>query len=252
MNDPRVLALFSNQFGVASIGQLVSLGCSPRSIARARENGLFVRLAPGLYRLAGQGMTFETRAMAAQLHFGPSGFLDGTTAGAVHGLRAMPRSVIQATVVGRITRLTPNWARASSIAAILDGDVELVGSFRLARPHRTLLSLASQFNLHRFARAAEDAWHRNLVSPEEMADYLEEVRRPGLKGVALIDRWLATALPRSRPSQSGLELDAIEAMRRVGLPEPERQYPVRLRSGDVVHLDFAWPAVKLGVEPGDT
>ncbi len=41
--------------------------------------------------------------MAALLHCGPNALLDGTTAGAFHGLREMPRSLIQVTLIGRIT-----------------------------------------------------------------------------------------------------------------------------------------------------
>lgn len=250
MNDPEVLKLFGRQFGVATGQQLRSVGVSPRAIARAQERGAWLRISPGLYRLAGQAMNFETRAMAALLHCGPATFLDGTTAGAVHGLRAMPRSLIQATQVGRITRAMPSWIRVSSAARVLDGDVVDRGPFRLAHPLRMLLKLAGQFNLHRFERAAEDAWHRGLVSPSEMAAYLEMVRRPGLQGVALLDTWLAKALPRPRPSQSGLEMDTLTAVRLVGLPEPVRQHPLVLQNGELIHLDIAWPDVTLAVEPG--
>jgi very-short-patch-repair endonuclease len=200
----------------------------------------------------GQAMVFHTRAMIAQLHLGPSAFLDGTTAGALHRLRSMPQSLIQATVVGRVTRATPSWMRASRVAKVLDGDVVAVDEFRVAHARRALLVLAGQFNLHRFERAAEDAWHRGLVSPPEMATYLEAVRRPGLAGVATVDCWLATALDRTRPSQSGLELDALEAIRLARVPEPRRQHPLLLLSGELIHLDFAWPEVRLAVEPGHT
>ena len=39
-------------------------------------------------------------------------------------------------------------------------------------------------------------------------------------------------------------------MRRAGLPEPARQYPLTLRTGERIHLDLAWPRARLGVEPG--
>ena len=42
----------------------------------------------------------------------------------------------------------------------------------------------------------------------------------------------------------------LDAVRRAGLPEPERQYPVTLATGEVVHLDLAWPDAQLAVEPG--
>jgi hypothetical protein len=252
VNDPRALNLFHRQFGVASLSQLIALEIPRRSVARAVERRTLVRLLPGLYRIAGQPMAFETRAMAAQLHFGPSAFLDGTTAGALQLLRSMPRSLIQITVPGRTTRGTPPWIRSSTTTLMIDGDVVSRHGFRIAHPRRMLLTLAAQFNRYRFERAAEDAWHLGLVSPADMADYVEQVRRSGLSGIATVDQWLATALPRTEPSHSGLELDTIEAIRLASLPEPERQYPLLLRSGELVHLDFAWPEVRLAVEPGHT
>jgi very-short-patch-repair endonuclease len=252
MNDPGVLNLFSGQFGVATAGQLIRAGISRNSIARATAKGSLVRVLPGLYRLAGQRMTFETRAMGAQLHFGTRAFLDGTTAGAIHGLRSMPRSLITVTTMGRLHRTTPPWIHATMTTVVIDGDIVWINGFRTAHPRRALLTLAGQFNRHRYERAAEDAWHLGLVTPSEMAEYLELVRRPGLAGVAIVDRWLVEALPRRRPSQSGLELDALEAIRLAGLPVPERQRPIQLTSGERIHLDLAWPHIQLAVEPGHT
>ena len=42
----------------------------------------------------------------------------------------------------------------------------------------------------------------------------------------------------------------LDALRRAGLPEPVRQHPLTLRSGETIHVDLAWPAIRLGVEPG--
>ncbi len=121
---------------------------------------------------------------------------------------------------------------------------------RVAHPLHTLRTLAAQFNFHRFERAAEDAWHLGLVTPIQAFEYLELVRRPGLAGVATYERWLDKALPRRRPSHSGLELDALNAIRMAGLPEPVRQHPLLLLSGELIHLDIAWPDVRFAVEPG--
>ncbi len=65
-----------------------------------------------------------------------------------------------------------------------------------------------------------------------------------------MERWLEMALGQQQPAQSGLELDLIEALRSVGLPEPVRQHPLDLPSGVRIHVDIAWPEVRLCVEPG--
>ena len=123
---------------------------------------------------------------------------------------------------------------------------------RIASPLRTLFRLAAVFNDHRFQRAAEDAWHLQLVTPEAAADYLAAVRRSGRTGVIRFEHWLERMSFQSKPSQSGLEQDVIDAIVRAGLPDPVRQLPLILPSGELIHVDVAWPDVRLGVEPGDS
>jgi hypothetical protein len=120
----------------------------------------------------------------------------------------------------------------------------------VAAPLRMLFSLAASFNQYRFERAAEDAWHLGLVSPRTAAGYLELHRCRGKDGVRRMEIWLERALPRERPSQSGLEMDLLDAVHQVGLPTPVRQYPLALIDGEVIHIDIAWPLIRLGLEPG--
>jgi hypothetical protein len=249
--DHALLALFASQHGVASLGQLVERQLSPRTIGRARQRGELVPVLPAVYLLGGREPTFEGRAMAVQLHCGASCFLDGTTAGALYGLRSMPTSRIQVTIPGRVRVGLPAWVEAS-MTSWFDPDRVVVrpDGLRLAAPGMMLLALARQFNDHRFQRAAEDAWHRRLITPTAAAEFLGDVRGSGRSGVSRFRRWLEKASTQHAPAQSGLELDFVDAIRSAGLPDPERQYPVRLLSGEVIHLDLAWPNVKLAVEPG--
>ena len=60
----------------------------------------------------------------------------------------------------------------------------------VATPMRMLFGLADAFNQFRFERAAEDAWHRGLITPSEAAEYLERHRCRGKDGVSTIERWL--------------------------------------------------------------
>ena len=190
--------------------------------------------------------------MALQLHCGPVSFLSGCTAGALHGLRKMPRRPLEITISMKNRVRCPSWARfvgSSWIDLERDATVRTDG-LRLASPLRMLLRLAEVLSWHRFERAAEDAWHLGLLTPTVVAEYLETVRRSGRGGVSHVERWLDATIARRRPSQSGLELDFVDVIRRAGLPEPERQHPLELRDGRVIHIDLAWPSLKLGVEPG--
>lgn len=249
MNDPRLLDLFANQFGVASIGQLRECGVPTRTISRATHDGVVHHVLPRVIVLNGYQLTFEARAMAALLHAGPTAFLDGRSAAAVHGIRSMPRSIIEVTLSARRNLVIPGWMRLTrDPRALPDEIVRHACGLRVVEPRRMLLALAATETSRRFEAAAEDAWHLGLVTPSAMSDYVATMRRR--PGVDLVDRWLATATHQTRASQSGLEMDVLVAIRQAGLPEPVRQCPLTLPDGHIVHLDLAWPDRRLAVEPG--
>jgi len=190
--------------------------------------------------------------MAIQLHAGGRGFLSGWTAAKLLGLRQMPTSPIHYTMPSARRAVVPNWVslrRTSWYDPGRDRSQQTDGLI-VASPTRMLFGLGAAFNQHRFRRAAEDAWHLGLTSPDEMATYLDRHRCRGKNGVKNVERWLDHALDQERPAQSGLELDVIDALADEGIPIPVRQYPVELRTGEVIHLDIAWPNIRLAVEPG--
>ena len=242
----------ASQYGVVSRHQLRSdLGWTSSRLGRARAAGLFVEAAPGVVRMASDRGTFESACMAAQLAARSTGFLGAWTAGRLYRMRRMPDRPIHLTTrsdfrltVGAETQVhRSRWYDEADVAIRVDG-------LRIATPLRALFGMAARFNQFRFERAAEDAWHLGLVTPAQAAIYLEQHRCRGKDGVATMERWLERAVHRERPSQSELERDLIEALRSVGLPEPDRQHPVVLLSGETVHIDIAWPIIRFGVEPG--
>jgi len=227
------------------------LGVSRRTVGRARERGAVVALLPGVFTIAAQPVGFRTRAMAVQLYCGDGAYLTGTSSGSVLGLRAMPRNPIQAAVPRRFRWQLPRWATVNCATYHDPNHVVMrADGFRIADAHLTLESLAAQFNDHRFAQAAEDAWHRKLITPSSASSYLERNRGPGRPGVTRFGAWVAKTAGRPQPSQSGLEMTVIDAIGSAGMPDPQRQFPLELLTGEVVHLDIAWPDVKLAVEPG--
>jgi len=252
INRPEVLHLFTSQHWVASVDQLVQLPVSSRTVERARRAGTLTTVLPGIVRVAGSRESFVSQAMALQLYVGAEAFVSGVSAGVLHGLRKMPHRPIELTVREDRRVTMPSWGRLSRTSWIEEPrDVQVRDDgLRVATPLRMLFRLARTFNDHRFERAAEDAWHRGLVSPEAAAEYLVAIRRSGKAGVLRFERWLLKTAVRPRPAQSGLELDVLDALRRAGLPEPVRQHPLTLRSGEMIHVDLAWPAIRLGVEPG--
>ena len=252
MITPALLHTASRQFGVLSRTQLADTGASTAALSRARRSGTIVDVTARTVRIRSSPDTFLARCAAVSLHLGELGFLSGPTAGRLHGLREMTYRKIFATIPeGHRVRLPP-WASVRW-SSWYDADRDrtmLAGVHATAEPHRMLFDLAAHLDDRRFRRAAEDCWHLGLVTPSSAEQYLRRHRRRGKDGTARMDRWLDIALDQRQPAQSGLELDLIEALRAVGLPEPVRQHPLDLPSGIRIHVDIAWLEVRLCVEPG--
>ena len=252
INNPAVLQLFAAQHWVASLEQLHELSVTPSMIYRARHAQIVTTVVPGVVQVTGTPDSFLARAMALQLHAGKDVFISGASAGVLHGLRQMPRRIVECTIGETRKVVVPAWARLH-VTTWVDPPRDVMvrtDGLRVATPLRMLFRMAWVFNQHRFERAAEDAWHLGLVTPAAAADYLAAVRRSGRAGVIKFEHWLERISFRKSPSQSGLEQDVIDAICRAGLPEPERQLPLILPSGEMIHVDAAWPDVRLGVEPG--
>jgi hypothetical protein len=255
MNRPDVLALFRSQHWVAGWSQLADLGVARSTLSRARRAGLVTSPMPRVVAVAGVELTFEARALIAQLAAGSGAFVSGPTAGILHGLRDMPRARIEVTIPESRRVTFPKGYRLVRTSWIDDERdvVERDDGIHVASPLRTLFGLAEQFNQHRFDRAAEDVWHRGLVTPDQAGDYLAAIRRSGKTGVIRMEAWLERTSFRTTPPtavQSGLEQAFVDMIESVGLPAPVRQHPLVLPSGEVIHLDLAWPDVRLAVEPG--
>jgi very-short-patch-repair endonuclease len=250
--DRALLDLARRQHGVIGVSQLIDeLRWSPATVSRSRRNGTLIDVSTGVVRLASSPESFRSRCMITQLRSGDNGFLSGWTAARLHGLRAMPSTPIHVTVDHRFRRSMPEWTEVHPTRWYdLDDQSEIHEGFTIATPLRMLWGLAASFNQFRFERAAEDAWHLGLVTPGDAAAYLEAHRCRGKDGVRRFEAWLDHALSQQRPAQSNLERRLLDALHRTGLPQPVRQHPLTLATGETIHLDIAWPAIRLAVEPG--
>jgi very-short-patch-repair endonuclease len=250
--DSALLELIGRQHGVIARSQLRQrFGWTASRIHRASQQGVFIDVTRSVLRLASSPDTFELRCMALQLHLDERCFLGSTTAGRLYGLRSMQVAPIRATVPESTRRECPPWAELARSSWFGDDDrTRRDDALIVATPLRMLFGLAATLHPFRFARAAEDAWSLGLITPDEAVDYLQQHRCRGKNGVATLERWIESVDGRRRPAQSGLEQLLIECLAAVGLPEPERQYPIELANSETIHLDIAWPHVRLAVEPG--
>lgn len=249
---PSVLELLGRQFFVASIDQLTDRGMSLTTIKRARSAGELVNVLPGVVRLAGAADSTDARAMALLLRCPEAGVLADVTAARLWGVPGMPKERITMMVPVAHQLSVPDWARVIRTRWLDHRPVTRSDGLVVTSPERTLFELGARFGPKRFEHAAENLWNRQLITPEDARRYLEAIRGKGRTGVSRMEAWLEQVQSRPRrASQSSLEVSFAHALQSVGLPSPERQFPLVVNDGRVViHLDLAWPMRRLGVEPG--
>lgn len=248
----HVLSLARVQHGALARRQLLhDVEMSASSLTRACADGRLARIGTGLYRLASHDDTFIHRCWAATLFGDGVGFVSGTSAGRLHGLRRMNPTIVEYTVPTSFRRSAPSWMRMR-YTNWYDADrhrIDLHG-MAVASPLRMLFGVGARTTQHRFDLAADDAWDRGLITPDAAFDFLTDCRASGKNGVCRLERWLERVATQRAPSQSYLERDLIAALEQIGMPPPVRQHPLLLRTGELIHLDLAWPAIRLAVEPG--
>lgn len=180
--------------------------------------------------------------MAACLAAGPSAVASHRSAALLWGFRGAEDAPTEITVEGHRHRQLTDVVvhRTDKLAA---ADVSRRSRIPITTPARTLLDLGAVVPTHVVEPALEDALLRRLVSFVLLERTLERLGGAGRNGSGVLRRLLEERDPAAAPTQSVLEDALLRLLRRAGLPEPARQY----RVGRVV-LDFAYPALRLGVE----
>ena len=87
----EISTLLLAQHGLITKQQVLAAGFTARTVSRALARGADQEVLPGVLRSVQHPVTFESRAMAAQLHAGPGAALSGPTAARLYGVRGMPR-----------------------------------------------------------------------------------------------------------------------------------------------------------------
>ncbi|MGH9036422.1 MAG: hypothetical protein ACRD0O_11720 [Acidimicrobiia bacterium] len=135
-----------------------------------------------------------------------------------------------------------NLAGISVRRVVLDRlDRTTLGPIPITTVAKTLLHLAGT-HPHLLESALNDALCRNLTRPARIWSTLARVDGRGRKGALHLAEILSHL---AAPTESVLEDDFLALVRRHGLPEPVRQFPV---AGGAFRLDFAWPEAMVTFE----
>lgn len=239
--DAKVSRRAAGQHAVVIRSQAVDLGMTSRQVQARLDGGLLVPLHRGVYRVAGSVASPEQALQAACLGAGRGAVASHRAAACLWSLRGFDSAAPEVTVAAGQPRLTGVVLHRTG--ALDPVDVSRTRGVPVTTPARTLFDLGAVVEPDVVESAMEDALLRRLVTFELLSCTVQRLGRHGRRGSSVLRRLLAERDPAASPTESVLEDDLLRLLRRGGLPEPERQYRVGR-----VYLDFAYPAVKLGLE----
>jgi hypothetical protein len=241
--DRRMAALAARQHGLLTAPQLVALGITGDQLQWRLDQGRLVAVHRGVYRMPGIPTFFEQEVLAACLASG--GYASHRSAARLFGLRGFTsEGLIEITVEGdRRARLAGVTCHRSSALA-----TTTIGVIPVTMPSQILLDVAGVAP-GRAEGAFSDALLRNLVHLPGMVRFLNERGASGRPGVVALRRLVEAFVKGGRPTESWLEDRLVEFLRRFGLPEPDRQYPLDVPGYDRgIRFDFAFPWCRGAVE----
>lgn len=245
--DATAADLAATQHGLITYQQALEVGLSPAAVRTRAETDRWSRVGRGVYRIGGAPLTWQQRAMAAQLG-GPSGASTShLTAAALAGFDLAPPPLPHLTVERGRSRRWPGAVLHTARLPVTD--VTVLQGVRATTVARTLIDCAALLGPNRLQRLVDEAIYKGLVQPDQIGDAWDLARRrPGRAGEV---RLRGALEPWSGPIRPGSPAE-VRLRRQVvawGLPEPELQVPVLDGSGEVLGLiDVGWTPEQIGIE----
>jgi very-short-patch-repair endonuclease len=158
----------------------------------------------------------------------------------------MPDKIVEVTALRHRRRHSADviWHESYHLT---DRDVTYVEGIPVTRPVRTLLDLAVVLSADELETVLNEGIRRNLLSVSGVARRLEEFG-PLRRGSAVVRAVLDRHVPGRRPPESVLETRFLQLIRSRGLPEPVPQHEVKIDTGSVARIDFAYPDRQIAIE----
>jgi very-short-patch-repair endonuclease len=178
----------------------------------------------------------------------PAAVLSHASAASTWGIRRVPRGGVDITV--------PKGTRVADCGAVIHSStrlpdhhvVDLVDGARVTSVARTVFDLGGVLPESVHLSVIEDVRNKRLCTDAELGEVYEDLCGRGRRGSAAWQRVARLVERAARPTMSELELDLQEALLAGGLPAAVQQHPIALPNGRTVHLDLAYPSLRIDIE----
>jgi len=242
--DVIMSRLAARQMGLVTRAQAEAAGATARMIQHRLATGRWVRVGPGVYRLAGVPVTWHQRALAACLGAGPEAVVSHRSAAVIWGLSGFRPGALEITVPdGRSVRRGAVVVHRSLELPRMDRTTH--GRVPVTRPARMLLDLAGQIRPDLLEEAVDDVLCRRLATLDHIRRRLDELgpRRGATSLRAILEAWSTDGLP-----ANVAEMRIARLLLDAGYHGFVPQYEIYHEGEFVARVDLGDPAPRIAIE----
>jgi hypothetical protein len=231
----------AGHYGILSRAEALDFGMTKRTIDSRLAEGEWIRVLPGVFRIAGYPETWRGKLHAALLWAGPGAFVSHQSAAAIYGLEGFKEGpvVITAPDLHSIPGVKVHRLRRPARTRVVDGIV-------VSWVERTLLDVCAVAEPTRSGSAMDDALRKKLTTLKRLWEELAKCGS-GVRGTKYFRILVTGRDDRDGKLQSKLEAKILGILRTIKDETFEAQYPI-LAGGRRYRLDFFHVASYLGIE----
>jgi very-short-patch-repair endonuclease len=237
--DEKLAAIAAKYHSVITLDDVIAAG-GRRQHADARVvAGRWIKVHPGVYRLAGAPWTYEGKVLAAVKAAGDGAVASHQCAARLQGMgftTALPEISVP-----RGTRIRLDGVIMHTCRDLDRCDTVHVRQIPVTDPARTTLDLARYIDGTLLRDAIEDGRRLGLYNWHELIVCLVKHARKGRMGVSRLRTAIAAGAVNDGITDTDSELIALSLIREHGLPEPTLQHRIWSDDGRIVaDMDFAY------------
>ncbi len=241
----QLAELAARQHGLVTQAQARELGFEANAVARRVRAGEWVRVLPTVYRLAAVPPSGRQGALAATLWAGPGATISHAAAGVLWGIGGVRATGVELWVPP--TRRVRSELVVVHRGLVSDRDRRVIDGIPRTSVPRTIVDLAGRLDAESLDAAVDDVVHRGLTTFGSLRARADTAAGEKRSGVPLL-RKLLDERGGGAAAESRLETRVRRALHGAGL-RPVGQHEVVVAGGRRYRLDFAWPDLRVAVEP---
>ncbi|MGH2729496.1 MAG: DUF559 domain-containing protein [Actinomycetota bacterium] len=236
------------QFGLFNLAQARAAGITRGALHHLINTRALMIELPRVYALSGAPKSWHRSLMAVCLWAGEKSAASHRSAAALWGFDGFGMGVVEISTARPQNAPRPGMTVHRVDSHLLD-EIVTVNNIPTTSVPRTLLDLCA-IKHARAEGALDHALTRRVTTLEQMWLFHDQEWLRGRRGIRVLRHLLIERTPGKAPTQGELERMMKRLITAEAFPEPVRQHEVILSFGPV-HIDFAYPERKLGIETDD-